>query len=161
MARWPSPLGPIGLIILAIAGVIAIAALLIWKWDEVKAKTQGGLECNPDAGWIKWRAGDHGGRPLIGLIFTTGLIIEHWDKSWGATKMTLDRLERDPDRPRGTSIKATWERDQDGSPRARMERHPGRLERHLASAPGSAALAVWNGVGGHVGRGLGRYLAQP
>ena len=150
-------LGPIGLIILGIAGVIAITALLIWKWDEVKAKTQEVWNAIP--GWIKWALAIIGG-PLIGLIFTTGLIIEHWDKLGRVTRVIWNGI--------ATVFSATWnairtvllaawngirhpglfghmERDQDGPPGCRWN-----AIRDVWNAVWppiqTAALAVWNGV---------------
>jgi len=82
-AAWLIAMGPIGLIIAAIVGLVAIIVL---NWDTIKEKTLAAFE------WVwNWVKKIFDWLKNLFLNFTgPGLIIKHWDKIVSATKTAFN-----------------------------------------------------------------------
>jgi hypothetical protein len=85
-AAWLIAMGPIGLLIAAIVGLVV---LIVANWDTIVAYTKKVFQ------WIwDWVKKIFGWLKDLFLNFTgPGLLIKHWDKIWGATKSTFNNVK--------------------------------------------------------------------
>jgi phage-related minor tail protein len=85
-AAWLIAMGPIGLLIAAIVGLVAI---VVANWDTVWKYTQKVF------GWLwDWVKKIFGWLKDLFLNFSgPGIIVKHWDKIWSATKSTFNSVK--------------------------------------------------------------------